>query len=445
MIATQKAAGFEKVCKAAKDISTCLGDQMEACFAAQHLEGLGIPASDVLIYREMQAALASECVSGYDVIHDKIECMISTAEEHQSEFGQCATDFQRNVQRDPSRVCDYAQTFLRCNSDIFQQGCGSDLSAATCNAMKAEINVPLPTCKNLTCVSEEDVSLIEGSTDFLSGRQSAMLVDFLGDALPASVLQRQQQTANPAQEDDSDSSSDDQDNDNDQGTEGPRAKCNDRKFGQCLKAYAQQLGMKSFPQDPAEYGKAVSALVQKYGKVGFKKICASSAKLGRCLGRQQIFSCINLDHLIELGLTKAQAMGYISITKILAFECTKGYKVIYNNWDCIVNTSSSSNETFVKCQKDFEKKIKKDPKNVCKYSQGLVNCDVKPFAQKCSRQVSTTICQLMQIPFKQALPKCQIKCGRQDDDDFDEMPAATIVPAVDIQDNEDQMADMLAS
>jgi hypothetical protein len=455
LIATQKAAGFEKVCGAAKSLGNCLGDQMESCFTAQHLEALGIPASDVLIYREIQAALASECGPGYDAIHEKVQCMVDYAEQHHAQFGQCAGDFERSVKRDPSHVCDYAQTFLRCNSALFQQGCGDDLSAAVCNAMKAEFSVVLPSCKNLTCMSDEDFSVIEDSNDFLSGRLATQLIDVFGD-LPSSFL-RQQMTVDAATTpatagDDSSSSDSDEQTENE---ENSRAKCNDRKFGQCLKSYAQQLGLKSFPQDPSEFAAALGALIKKYGKIGFKKMCTSGAKLGRCLGRQQIGACITLEHLQELGLSKQQALGYILITKTLAFECTKGYKVIYNNFDCIMNTTASSNSTFVKCHKDFERKVKKDPKNVCKYVQALINCDTRPFARKCNRQVSTTLCQISQLQLKTFLPKCQIRCGRredemdedeQDDDDDQpqEMPMALLEPARNVE-QEDQVADLLSS
>jgi hypothetical protein len=130
----------------------------------------------------------------------------------------------------------------------------------------------------------------------------------------------------------------------------------------------------------------------------------------------------------------------------MAFECTKGYRVIYENFDCIVDVGKKSNATFVKCQQDFEKKVKQDPKNVCKYAQTLVECDVKPYAEKCKRKVGQTVCQIFQVIFKPLLPKCQIKCNKTEDgDDSDEMPAPRIVAARTIQVDEDQVADIIDS
>jgi hypothetical protein len=297
LIASRRAAGFEQVCKAARNIKTCLGDQLESCFSAQQLEGMGIPPLDVLIYRELQAALASECGAGYDVIHQNIDCMINCATRHQSEFIGCAADFERSVKRDPSHVCDHAQKFLRCNTALVDQSCGSDVSAATCNAMRAELNIPLPTCKNLTCMSQDDISIMESSHGLLSSRKTALLVDTLGESLPPSMLRQ----VAPAQDDDDDD--DDSTEENEEEASDTRAKCNDQKLGQCAKAYAQQLGLKSMPADPMEFAKAVQAILDKYGKIGFKKICASGLKFGKCLGLRQAKVCLTIEHLVELGLT----------------------------------------------------------------------------------------------------------------------------------------------
>jgi hypothetical protein len=440
LIATRRAAGFEQVCKSASNMATCLGDQMDSCFTAQHLEAMGIPPLDVVIYRELRAGLTSECGVGYDVIHKNIDCMINCAERHQSEFIGCATEFERNIQRDPAHVCDYAQTFLRCNTALFDQSCGSDLSSATCSAMRAEFTIPLPTCKNLTCLSEEDVSLIDSTTGFLAGRPASFLVDVI-DTLPVSTLRQQTQVP-----DDDDSDDDDDQDDQEQVDDNaPAAKCDDKKLGQCAKAYAQQLGLKSFPADPAEFSKALQAIMEKYGKIGFKKICTSGAKFGKCLGLRQAKVCLTVEHLVELGLKKEQAIAYNVILRTLAFECTKGYRVIYNNFDCIANVGKRYNSTFIKCQKDFEKKVKQDPKNVCKYAQTLVNCDVKPYIEKCKPEVGRTVCQVFQVIFKPLLPKCQIKCKRTEAEDSDEAPGPRNGGSLIIQLDEDDVADIIAS
>lgn len=163
---------------------------------------------------------------------------------------------------------------LRCNTALFDQSCGSELSGAFCNVLRAEISVPLPTCKNLTCLSTEDASLID-STGLLTGGRATFMLDALAENIPPSMARQMQTPAQEDTDDDSDSDdSDDQDNPNDGDVaDGERAKCNDKKFGRCVKAYAQQLGLKSFPHDPAEYAKAIQAIVAKYGKLGFKKIC----------------------------------------------------------------------------------------------------------------------------------------------------------------------------
>jgi len=450
LIAARRAAGFEQVCKASRNMATCLGDQTESCFTPQHLEAMGMPPLDAVIYAELKAGLTYECGAGYDVIHKSIDCMINCAERHQSEFIGCAAEFERKIQQDPAHVCDHTQTFLRCNTALFDQSCGSELSTATCNAMRAEASVPLPSCKNLTCLSEEDHLLIESSTGLLAGRPASFLVDALGEALPVSVLRQQGQVP----DDDDDDDDDDQDEnvgtdqDDDEEEDAPAAKCNDKKLGQCAKAYAQQLGLKSFPADPLEFGKALHAIIEKYGKIGFKKICMSGAKFGKCLGLQQMKVCLTVEHLVELGLKKEQAIGYYVIGRTLGFECTKGYKVIMDNWDCIANVEKRYNSTFIKCGQDFEKKVKQDPKNVCKYTQGLVNCDTKPYTEKCKPEVSRTVCQVFQVIFKPLLPKCQIKCKATEAEDSDETPVRQPrvgESIIQVEVDDDQVADMIAS
>jgi len=285
----------------------------------------------------------------------------------------------------------------------------------------------------------------------LAARPTVALIDTLGDALPASAWR--QPLPPPAPESESDEDNDqDQDQDqvgDDNNDDDDQRKCNDQKLGRCAKAYAKQLGLKGLPADPMEYAKALQAILAKYGKIGFKKICATGAKFGKCLGRQQSATCMTVKHLMELGLTKRQAIIYIVIGRELQFECTKGFRIYYDNFDCITNVQKRSNETFVKCQQDFDKKIKQDPKNVCKYSQQLVNCDVKPFAEKCKPQVGATVCQTFQVVFKTVLPRCQIKCNRDEVENDDilvpvEEGERVIQVDTDTDPDQDQMSDVLS-
>jgi hypothetical protein len=439
LIATKKAAGFEQVCKASKNIGTCLGDQLESCFSVQHLESMGIMTLDVLIYRELQAGLTSECGVGYDVLHKNIDCLINCGQQHQTEFIQCASDFERNIKRDPGHVCDYAQTFLRCNTDLLEQTCGAEVSSASCNALHAELKVPLPTCKNLTCQSQADVSLIESTTSILANRQLVSIMDAVSESLQASVLRQPSFAREANAEEDADSDSDEDDDDD----TAIKPKCDDTKFGKCIQAYAKQLGMKGMPIDPSEYINALHAILEKYGKIGFKKICSSGSKLVTCVGRRQMDTCMNISHLIELGLTQKQAYTHFVIWTGLRYECTKGFKVLYENFDCIANVGRRQNATFVKCAADLDKKIKRDPKNYCKYIQQFVNCEVKPFANKCKPEVATTICQTIQAELKPILPKCQIKCKREDEPDDDMIVGGNDDIGM-RQVDEDEVADMMS-
>jgi len=247
--------------------------------------------------------------------------------------------------------------------------------------------------------------------------------------MPVSYLRQgqTQDTSSSETVEENDNENDEDENEDD--TQITAAKCNDRKLGKCALAYAKSLGLKSLPTDPVEFSRDLQAIIAKYGKIGFKKICLSGAKFVKCLGgRQQFEACINVTHLIELGLTKQQALGYYTIGRVQAFECTKGFRVLYDNFDCIKEVAQRSNATFVKCAQDFEKNVTRDPKNVCKYAQSITDCDTKPYARKCKRQVATTVCQILQVVFKPLLPQCKITCNRNieviSSDESDEDPSA---------------------
>jgi len=262
----------------------------------------------------------------------------------------------------------------------------------------------------LTCQSQDDVLLTESKSSILAKGHLINMVDTFSESLPQSALRRQSPVPVTNTDTDSDSDSDEEDQTNENAQ-----KCDDKKFGQCVQNYAKQLGMKSMPADPTEYARALHSVLEKYGKIGFKKICSSGKKLVTCVGPRQIDTCMNITHLIELGLTQKQAYVYFVIYQGQHFECTKGFKVLYDNFDCITNVEHRSNATFVKCQQDFAKKMKQDPKNYCKYINQLVTCVQKPFSDKCKPEVATTICQTVQAELKSIIPKCQIKCKREDE------------------------------
>jgi len=144
LLTTKRAAGFEQLCTGVNGINTCLGDQVESCFSAQHLASLGISPGDIMSYRMMQASWTSACGSGYDAIYKNFDCMMDFPKQHGPEFVKCTGNFTGG--------CDYQQKILQCANTLYGKYCSSQLGNAMCDATRALDTILYPECTNLTCL-----------------------------------------------------------------------------------------------------------------------------------------------------------------------------------------------------------------------------------------------------------------------------------------------------
>jgi len=197
LIATERAAGFEQVCKAVHDMQTCLGDQIDSCFAPEHLAGLGILPQDIMGYRVLRAMLTSECGRmSYYVILKRIDCVVEVETLHWSEYVSCIGNFNAN--------CDSAQKVSNCTNAVYSRYCGIIVGYYMCEAANAALTVVFPSCTNLTCTPqpEKDGSLL--STGFFAGHPANFLVNTIREARAISMLGHHVQQTQAQEDDDSD-------------------------------------------------------------------------------------------------------------------------------------------------------------------------------------------------------------------------------------------------
>jgi hypothetical protein len=150
--------GFKKTCDAGKEFYRRLGkDQFNLCVTQANFESLGYSQNDAFIYMDLAATMFYECGEGYDVYFANFDCIISTGKDKIDEITKCGQDFQTNVTTDPTKICDFAQSLLKCVEKPYIDSCSQEVGRAICMTGKAQLNHVLPDCKSLTCDNQGHV------------------------------------------------------------------------------------------------------------------------------------------------------------------------------------------------------------------------------------------------------------------------------------------------
>jgi len=144
--------GFKKTCQASKEFYERLGrDQYNLCVSKHNLESLGYSPSNVLTYLVTAASLFYDCGEGYEVYYSNFDCITTTSKRNIDEIKQCMIDFQSNVTKDPTHICDFSQSLLLCFGKPYKENCGRDVGRLMCMTGKAEMNQVSSACKSLSC------------------------------------------------------------------------------------------------------------------------------------------------------------------------------------------------------------------------------------------------------------------------------------------------------
>jgi len=189
------------------------------------------------------------------------------------------------------------------------------------------------------------------------------------------------------------------------------ADCDFHKVVSCTDAFAEEIGLTPMRADPNIIVKKIEEIVQKEGLDGQKKICGIFQNLRTCFG-DQYSTCVSMAYLESLGESAQDAATFVVLGNQEKYICTTGWDVSSKNWNCIDKVTKKSQQILAKCQSDYKKSVEQDPKNVCKYTQNMIDCYDAPFKKACIPAVHSTMCDSMKTSFAQILPQCSITCSK---------------------------------
>jgi len=163
--------------------------------------------------------------------------------------------------------------------------------------------------------------------------------------------------------------------------------CDTGNFTRCIVGYLQDLTVLAPPQSVQEFVDDLSSLLEAEKKAGFEKICTANTNLYYCLGDEQASQCMTVDGLEKtLNISRQDAAPVIGIVYQMETQCKMFFKVVEDNFDCILNVYNSHYLEFRQCASTFAQTVANDPSKLCEASKTLLKCDTDPY-YSCSQEV----------------------------------------------------------
>jgi len=148
----------------------------------------------------------------------------------------------------------------------------------------------------------------------------------------------------------------------------------------------------------------------KGGAASLTTFCKALSAFDKCLG-DEYDACIQPAIFQQLGCAVSDAVGLEMLAYELNYECSpEAYKVLFDNFDCVLRVHVQYQSVFQKCLSTFQKEVTDDPDHLCKYSNEYVDCTKAPFKKECGSDVERVICKTTQIGFQISIPQCTINC-----------------------------------
>ena len=133
-------------------MNKCLGASLGACFQVAFLQTQGFSKDDAYAIRAIHATLTTEARPDIEkVMEANAACILAADRSGAGKLRTCATTYERQVSSDPRNVCNYTQTFVDCETAVFQ-GCGALVARDLCLVFQASVQVNLPYC-HTSCAS----------------------------------------------------------------------------------------------------------------------------------------------------------------------------------------------------------------------------------------------------------------------------------------------------
>jgi len=128
-------SGFEGLCKTTNSYVKCMGLNFDKCMTVANLKSMGYDNTSSIEYALEAQLLEYLCGEGYAVADASYACVLNDITKKGKQMGDCATNFAKSVKADPSKFCQYFNTFVNCEANVFAD-CGRDAAAEICQLLK---------------------------------------------------------------------------------------------------------------------------------------------------------------------------------------------------------------------------------------------------------------------------------------------------------------------
>jgi hypothetical protein len=159
------------------------------------------------------------------------------------------------------------------------------------------------------------------------------------------------------------------------------AQCDEAHLIQCASTFSYQLGLSGLPLSPKQLDDAIQKLLAQGDK---QKVCNADDGLQKCLA-DEYKSCFTVDYLKSLGLSAADAQGFVDEANKLQQMCKSG-----SNAQCEMGRFDKCTDAFAKglglpsmptdasvLDAQMKKLLAQGPqgkKQVCDAGMGLMTC-----------------------------------------------------------------------
>jgi hypothetical protein len=263
--------GQQQVCKAAKNLQDCLGEEYNDCISVAYLKSIGESDKDAKQFVAISKQLEQQCAQ-ISMVNEKCDSEL---------FEKCTTSFARALGL-PQMPTD-ASVLDRQIKQI--EAKGKQGKAQVCKA-----------AGNLQdCLGQEYNDCISVAYLKSIGESDKDAKQFV-----AISKQLEQQCAQISM---------------------VNAKCEHQLFTKCTETFAKALGLGHMPTDASVLDNRIKQIEAK-GKEGKALVCKAAGNLQDCLG-QEYNDCMSVAFLKSIGESDRDAKQFVAISKQLEQQCAQ--------------------------------------------------------------------------------------------------------------------------
>jgi len=104
--------------------------------------------------------------------------------------------------------------------------------------------------------------------------------------------------------------------------------------------------------------------------------------------------CVNMESLMQLGLSAEDAKDYVIDHDISIFECGAGYNALMDNHECLTLTALTATAPLQMCEDNLAQSIQNDPAHICDTLNTYVQCETVIYRNACGQVAGDLICNV---------------------------------------------------